>query len=102
MPKKNGLWTIQGTTRIYQNPWVEVDEDTVINPAGKPGTFTTVKMKPGVSVLAFDDDGYVYLAGEFRYAVGRESIEVVSGGIDGDESPLAAAKRELLEELGIQ
>jgi 8-oxo-dGTP pyrophosphatase MutT (NUDIX family) len=102
MTKKHGPWTIEETTRKYENKWVEVDEDSVITPAGKPGSFTWIKIRPGVSVLALDDDGYVYLAGEFRYAVGRETIEVVSGGIDDEESPLDAAKRELLEELGIQ
>jgi 8-oxo-dGTP pyrophosphatase MutT (NUDIX family) len=58
-------------------------------------------MRPGISVLAMDGEGFVYLTVEFRYAVGRESVEVVSGAIDNDESPLCAAKRELREELGI-
>jgi 8-oxo-dGDP phosphatase len=59
-------------------------------------------MKSGVSVLALDEGDFVYLTSEYRYAIERESIEVVSGAIDGDELPLEAARRELREELGIE
>ena len=43
----------------------------------------------------------LFLTKEFRYAIGKESIEVVSGGIDKNEKPLEAAKRELKEEMAI-
>ena len=53
-------------------------------------------------MLAVDDAGFAYLAKEFRYAIGRESLEVVNGAIDEGERPTAAARRELHEELGIK
>lgn len=102
MSKKKGPWTVETSKRVFKNPWIEVREDKVIRPDGRPGSFATVAMKPGVSVLALDEEGSVYLTSEFRYAVERESVEVVSGAIEGDESPPAAAKRELREELGIE
>ncbi len=98
----NGPWTIEETAVKYKNPWIEVREDQVIRPDGKPGIFGVVTMKGGVSVLALDDEGYVYLTQEFHYAVEEEIIEVASGAIDGDEKPLETAKRELEEELGIK
>jgi ADP-ribose pyrophosphatase len=58
-------------------------------------------MKPGVCVLARDEEGAVYLTEEFHYAVGRLSLEGVSGGIEPGEEPLATAQRELQEELGL-
>ena len=100
--KKKGPWTVEGSVRRYKSPWVEVREDRVIRPDGSAGRFATVEVRPGVSVLALDGEGFVHLTSEFRYAIGRESIEVVSGGLDGDETPLAAARRELREELGIE
>jgi len=102
MIKKNGPWTIKSSSVKYKNPWILVREDRVIRPDGKPGIFGLVTMKPGVSVLALDKQGYVYLTQEFRYAIGQNSLEVVSGGIDEGEKPLIAAQRELKEELGIE
>jgi ADP-ribose pyrophosphatase len=52
--------------------------------------------------LAIDSKGQVYLTKQFRYAMDRESIEVVCGGIDDGTEPLASAKKELQEERGIQ
>ena len=46
-------------------------------------------------------NGYVYLIKENKYAVGRTSIEVASGAMEEGESPLAAAKRDLHDELGL-
>src|ERR1019366_5564826 len=54
-----------------------------------------------VCVLAMDADGSVYLTEEFHYAVGRVTLEAVSGGIEAGETPLDTAQRELREELGI-
>src|ERR1019366_8707895 len=54
-----------------------------------------------VCVLAMDADGSVYLTEEFHYAVGRATLEGVSGGIESGETPLVTAQRELREELGI-
>lgn len=97
-----GPWLIEESVQKYKNAWLEVTEDKVVRPDAQTGTFATVRMKPGVSVLAMDDLTQVYLTSEYRYAVERESIEVVSGGIDEGESPLLAAARELREELGIE
>jgi ADP-ribose pyrophosphatase len=96
-----GPWKIKESNIKYRNPWIEVVEDQVIRPDGKPGIFGKVNMKSGVSVLPLDEQGFVYLTREFHYVLGKEGIETVSGAIDGDESPLTAAKRELAEELGI-
>ena len=58
-------------------------------------------MKSGVSVLPIDNKGNVYLTKEYHYAVERETIEAISGGIDKGENKENAAKRELNEEAGI-
>lgn len=54
------------------------------------------------TILPVDADGVVYLTRQFRYALGRESLEVIGGGLDeGEEDPLLAARREAREDLGI-
>lgn len=100
--KTNGPWKIKKSVVKYKNRWIKVREDKVIRPDGKKGIFGVVEMVPGVSVLPLDDRGYAYLVKEFHYAIGQNSVEVVSGAVDKNESALHAAKRELKEELGIE
>lgn len=100
-PHLHGPWKILARQRIHSDPWMEVLHDQVERPDGQAGTYSVVRIKRGVSVLAIDDEDRVYLTREFHYAVGRETLEVISGGIDPGESPLAAAQRELREEAGL-
>jgi ADP-ribose pyrophosphatase len=99
--KNHGPWKITASNQVYQDPWLTLRRDEAIRPDGAPGTHVVVQIKPGVSVLPLDDAGFVYLTDEFHYAVGRHTLEVVSGGIDPGEDALATAQRELREELGI-
>jgi ADP-ribose pyrophosphatase len=55
-----------------------------------------------VAVLALDAEGFAYLVRTFRYAVGKECVEVVQGMVDEGEQAQEAARRELREELGIE
>lgn len=102
MTRKHGPWTVKETVRRYADDFVEFYEDKVLKPDGEPSSYAVMRMRPGVSVLAVDDDGTAYLTKQFRYAVGRESVEVVSGMIDEGEQAQEAARRELREELGIE
>lgn len=101
-PRKHGPWTIKASTLKYQHKLIEIHEDQVTRPDGSAAVYATARVPAGVSVLAADDAGFVYLAREFRYAVGRETLETVGGAIDVDEQPADAARRELREELGIE
>lgn len=100
--KQHGPWQIVHRRWAYQDPWVQVQRDEVIRPDGNSGTFAVVHIKPGVCVLPLDSDGQVHLTEEFHYAVGKVTIECVSGGREPGEEPLVAARRELREELGIE
>jgi ADP-ribose pyrophosphatase len=100
-PQPHGPWQILSRSEVYRDAWIELVRDDVIRPDGAPGSHCIVRLKPGVSVLPLDDEGMVHLTEEFHYGVGRTTIEVVSGGIEPDEDPLATAQRELQEELGI-
>jgi len=101
MERKHGPYTIKGSERLYKDHFVEFRVDDVVKPDGKPGNYATLRMLPGVSVVALDDEGFVYLVKMFRYAVGRESVEAVTGGVEEGESEEEAARRELREEVGI-
>src|ERR671915_472766 len=102
MGKRNGPWTIKASDKKYANEFIEVHEDQVIRPDGKTGSYSTVKLKPGLAVLPLDQENNVYLAKQFRYALGRESIEGIGGALEEGEDPVDAARRELREEAGIE
>jgi len=79
-----------------------VREDEITDDLGIDRTYGTVKVCDGICVLPIDNEGYVYLAKQFRYGVKKYSIECSGGAIDEGETPLETAKRELKEELGIE
>jgi ADP-ribose pyrophosphatase len=94
-------WTTLESTPIYNNPWISLTEHQVINPSGGRGIYGVVHFKNrAIGVLPLDDEGYAYLVGQWRYALGQYSWELPEGGGAMDEDPLEAAKRELLEETG--
>jgi len=100
--RTRGPWVIEAHHQVYQSEFVALHEDRVRKPDGSPGVYTTVTLKPGVAVLPVDAGGDVYLTRQFRYGIGRQSIEVPSGTLEPREEPLAAARREVREELGIE
>lgn len=102
MSREHGPWRIQETAEKYRDSFLTLQVDRVTRPDGEPGTYSTVDMKPGVAILPLDEDGKTLLTRQFRYALGRESIEVACGGVDEGESPIEAARREAREELGVE
>jgi ADP-ribose pyrophosphatase YjhB (NUDIX family) len=52
----------------------------------------------GACTAIFDADGRILLV---RKAYGARTWTLPGGGLDGDESPMAAAERETLEEAGL-
>jgi ADP-ribose pyrophosphatase len=100
--RKHGPWTIVESRQVYSDPWIVVTRDEVIRPDGAPGTYGTIRLKSGVTVLALDGNNRVHLTREFHYAVGRDTVEAVSGGIEAEEPASLAAERELAEELGLK
>lgn len=101
VPRQHGPWRILASETTYSDPWITLRRDEVLRPDGAPGTYAIVDLKPGVCVIAIDDQNFVYLTKEFHYAVGRTTTEGVSGGIENGHDALETAHRELQEELGI-
>jgi ADP-ribose pyrophosphatase len=87
---------------VYEGNLIRVRQDTVVQPKGSLCTYEYAEIKPGVSVLAMHENGDVALVREWKYALERPSLEVVSGGVERGEDPFVAAQRELREEAGLE
>jgi 8-oxo-dGTP pyrophosphatase MutT (NUDIX family) len=95
-------WRTVGAREVYRNPWLAVTEYAVIRPDGQPGIYAVVDPGDNVSVVPLDDEERVWLVGEFRYPTQRYAWTLPSGKVEAGEDSLAAARRELAEETGLQ
>lgn len=98
---KNPWTTLSGELK-YDNPWINVTEYQVLNPAGSKGIYGKVHFKnKAIGVIPVDDHGNTWLVGQFRYTINAFSWEIPEGGGPSGDDPLDSAKRELREETGL-
>ena len=95
-------WQTLSSRIVYENAWIRVREDQVIQPDGTPSIYGVVEFHGCVGVLPIDADGNVHLVGQYRYPLQQYSWEIPEGGCHPGEDPLMAAQRELREELGLE
>ena len=94
-------WITKSSRIVHATPWINVVEHAVINPAGKPDSYTTVNFNNiAVGVVALTATNEIILVGQYRFPVNRYSWEIPEGGGALDEPPLLSAQRELKEETG--
>jgi 8-oxo-dGTP pyrophosphatase MutT (NUDIX family) len=102
-PDRSNPWTTLSRRPVYENPWIAVREDQVLRPDGSPGIYGVVHFKNrAVGVLPIDDQGRIWLVGQYRYPLDAYSWEVPEGGCPESESPEETAHRELREETGLR
>lgn len=88
---------------VYKGPVFWVTSERVIEPSGVRVLREVVRHTGSVVILATTDesrDHKVLLERQYRHAADSYLWELPAGRIDKGEQPLAAAKRELLEETG--
>ncbi len=86
---------------VYRNTWVAVEVHDIVHPTGAAGEHVLIATGRACGVLVVDGDAFV-LARQARFAIDGIALEIVKGGADEGETPLACAQRELREELGIE
>lgn len=99
-------WPVSETRVVYDAWVVRLHEDRVRRPGHpeeEPFTRLVVDHPGAVIVLAVDDDDRVLCLWQYRHAIGRRLVQLPAGLLDvAGEDPVAAARRELLEEAGLE
>ena len=91
---------IDGKT-VYDGVIVHVRMDQVELPNGKTAPREIVDHPGAVAIVALDEDNNVILVTQYRYAFGKELLEIPAGKLDKGEDPWNCALRELKEETGL-
>lgn len=93
--------TRDGDRKIaYKGKFVNIRHD-IVNVKGRSVTREVVVSRQGVLIAAINESNQIVLVKQYRHNLGNV-CEVPSGAINDSELPLAAAKRELLEETGLK
>jgi len=82
---------------ILATPWFEL---VAKHPIGYAQPHYSIRARDYVMVVAVTAAGRLLLVRQFRPAVDATTLEFPSGHIESDETPIQAARRELLEETG--
>jgi len=89
----------------YKGPVFSVNSDMVEEANGFVHQRDVIRHNGSVVILAVDDsedtkDPIVILERQYRHAAGQFLFELPAGRVEPGEAPLAAAKREMIEETG--
>jgi ADP-ribose pyrophosphatase len=89
----------------YRGKVFSVFSDKVEEPGGQINTRDVIRHNGSIVILAVDEskdpnDPEIILERQYRHAAGQVLIELPAGRVEPGEAPLAAAKREMIEETG--
>lgn len=83
---------------VFEGKIISVTVDTVELKNHATAKREVVHHHGGAGVVAINDKGEIVLVRQYRYALGKELIEIPAGKIEKGEDPKEAAYRELEEE----
>src|SRR5579871_685238 len=105
-PKKSSKKAILVSSKLsYKGNVFSVFTDTVIEPTGVENVRDVIRHNGSVVILAVDEsknpkDPEIIFERQYRHAAGQFLYELPAGRVEPNEAPLAAAKREMIEETG--
>lgn len=95
-------FTVTDSELLIQSPILAVRKDTLIMPGGTKATREIVEHFGAVAIVAFDGEN-IALVRQYRHCVQDRLWELPAGLLDiADEDALTGARRELVEEAGLE
>ena len=94
-------WKVLSSEYLIRKPWLTARCDRLELPDGRiMPEYYVLEYPDWVNVIAITKDGKFVMERQYRHALRVEEFELPCGVMEKGESPLEAAKRELLEGTG--
>ena len=94
-------WQVLESEYLFKQPWLTARREHVKLPTGAEiKDFYVLEYPDWVNVIAITEDGQFVMERQYRHGLGKTCFEIPAGVMEKDETPLEAAKRELMEETG--
>lgn len=99
--KKIEKWKTLSSEYLFRQPWLTARRDKVELPDGRVfDDFYILEYPTWVNIIATTPEGRFVMVRQYRHGLQDVFLELCAGCVEEGEEPLAAAKRELLEETG--
>jgi ADP-ribose pyrophosphatase len=93
--------TLARRTLLSRPPWLEIGDELVVLPDGRQvDGFLWIRTRDFAAIVAITERDEVILVRAYKHGPRKVALAVPAGYVEEAEEPLAAAKRELLEETG--
>ena len=95
-------WQVLASDLVFDaSPWIQISRQRVRLPDGRTvDDYHQIVLADYVVIAALTADNRMIMERMYKHGIGRVCLMLPAGAIDAGESPLDAARRELLEETG--
>ena len=101
MENNDMKWKTLSQRYLIEKPWLTARVDKVELPTGAViDEYYVLEYPDWVNTIAITKEGKFVFVRQYRYALGKTVNELCAGVIEKGEEPMAAARRELMEETG--
>lgn len=89
------------STTVHQGRVFTLHRDRITLPNGVTTTLDVIRHPGAAAIVPLTSRETVLLIRQYRYAIDAHIWEIPAGTMETGESPLACARRELIEEIGM-